>query len=428
MTDQVRVVHVHHHHRPRRRFRPVRSVWRAVGGVPGGRLVRNTVVVASVWSALHVLPGDQPWVPFADYACGQAPDGLFGEAAWVGAALVDLNTSPPDPGVIAGWMRSAGEKAGEVWAGFEHGYKTRDIPLAPLPDPDPGTVPTGNSGCGGCPGGGDVPVTATDGALKAAELALNVGLVGEPAAIAVAVAHAESGFQSIRSPMNSNGTYDHGYWQINSVHADLLGRYDWRDPADNAAMMYAISHGGTDWSPWTTFRDGAYTTHLEEARAAVAQASGSGVATVAATTQGAGITDAAGGSSQPPAVAAAAFVRDHWGYTGVIYGYSYRNIAGTNTLSEHALGLAIDVMMPLGTDADEVADYFAGPGYGPFGVVNVIHNHRIYNTGRGWHDYTGEDPHTSHVHIDFKASGGTGDVPSGNTGSGSCGVAPVSAS
>lgn len=111
------------------------------------------------------------------------------------------------------------------------------------------------------------------------------------------------------------------------------------------------------------------------------------------------------GGLGPAARAAHEFVRSNWGFTGTIGGYAYRNIAGTNQLSKHALGKAIDVMtysnMGLG---QQIADFFAGPGRGRFGVDNVIFNRRIHS-GRGWGGYSGASPHTDHPHIDFYKMG-----------------------
>lgn len=114
---------------------------------------------------------------------------------------------------------------------------------------------------------------------------------------------------------------------------------------------------------------------------------------------------------QPVAQRAEAFVRSHFRFRGTIGGFADRNIAGTNTKSKHASGLAIDVMVPLGRLADRITNYFAGAGYDLFKVDNVIHNRRIYNLGRGWHAYSGVSPHTDHVHVDFlsgAAGGGDG--------------------
>ena len=52
----------------------------------------------------------------------------------------------------------------------------------------------------------------------------------------------------------------------------------------------------------------------------------------------------------------------------------------------------------------QIADFFAGPGRGQFGVDNVIWNRRIHS-GRGWGAYRGASPHTDHPHIDFYKNG-----------------------
>jgi hypothetical protein len=85
-----------------------------------------------------------------------------------------------------------------------------------------------------------------------------------------------------------------------------------------------------------------------------------------------------------------------------IYGYSNRNIGGTNTKSDHAYGKALDIMGA----KQNIADYFAtGPGHRMFGIENTIYNRRIHNQ-RGWHAYNGSSPHTDHVHIDQYDRGG----------------------
>ncbi len=124
---------------------------------------------------------------------------------------------------------------------------------------------------------------------------------------------------------------------------------------------------------------------------------------------GAGTPNGNGGLG-PAAIAASNFVRSAFGFTGTIGGYANRNIAGTSTLSKHALGKAIDVMVysnkALG---DRIAGYFASPeGRTRFGVDNVIWNRMITNAGRGWQwgYYDGVSPHTDHPHIDFYDRGG----------------------
>lgn len=105
---------------------------------------------------------------------------------------------------------------------------------------------------------------------QVAELATAAGFKGNALLIALAVAYAESSWDAtaVGGP-NTDGTYDRGLWQINDVHkldkTRLVG-----DPAYNAAQAYRISRGGTSWTPWTTFKSGAYSRHLQRARDAAA--------------------------------------------------------------------------------------------------------------------------------------------------------------
>ena len=75
--------------------------------------------------------------------------------------------------------------------------------------------------------------------------------------IAAAVAMAESGGNP--SAVGDQGT-SIGLWQIhvptcpkNWANPDAL-----KHPGVNVQAAFAISSGGTDWQPWTTFRNGAY--------------------------------------------------------------------------------------------------------------------------------------------------------------------------
>lgn len=108
-----------------------------------------------------------------------------------------------------------------------------------------------------------------------------VGLRGEPLAIAVAIAVPESGLDPLaHNPNAATGDNSYGLWQINMISAPLdLGTARRRqfglannerlfDPAVNATAMYAISSGGTNWKPWTTYKNNKHLPHLEAARAA----------------------------------------------------------------------------------------------------------------------------------------------------------------
>ena len=87
---------------------------------------------------------------------------------------------------------------------------------------------------------------------------------------AVAIGMAESGCNPRATHTNTNGTTDTGLWQINSVHrqwtqAQLL------DPQTNAGAAWSISAGGSRWTDWVTYNNGAYRSYLGTAGAAIFQ-------------------------------------------------------------------------------------------------------------------------------------------------------------
>lgn len=49
-----------------------------------------------------------------------------------------------------------------------------------------------------------------------------------------------------------------GLWQIHVPAHPEYESADLFDPATNARAAFAISKGGRDWSPWSTFASGAY--------------------------------------------------------------------------------------------------------------------------------------------------------------------------
>lgn len=68
------------------------------------------------------------------------------------------------------------------------------------------------------------------------------------AAMAAAVAMAESGGNPQSTNSNKNGTIDRGLWQINSIHGSLSTF----DPLSNAKSAVQISNNGSTWRPWCT--------------------------------------------------------------------------------------------------------------------------------------------------------------------------------
>lgn len=117
---------------------------------------------------------------------------------------------------------------------------------------------------------------------EVARLALDAGFRADDdsAAIAVAIAKAESGFNpGVMGDVDLGGSI--GLWQVHLPSSPQHSAEDLRDPAYNARAAYAISRGGTNFNPWCTYKpsacngagNNAYARYLSEARAAVARAS-----------------------------------------------------------------------------------------------------------------------------------------------------------
>jgi len=98
---------------------------------------------------------------------------------------------------------------------------------------------------------------------------------------------------------------------------------------------------------------------------------------------------------KPHVAAAASAIANKYGIE--VQGFAARNIAGTTTLSDHALGLALDAMTSsLTTGNAIVAEYQSHPQ-----IKYIIWQRRIWSPGRGWRGYTGANPHTNHAHLSF---------------------------
>lgn len=111
------------------------------------------------------------------------------------------------------------------------------------------------------------PVAASSETLTAkdvAALALAAGFPAREIPTAVAVAHAESQINPRAiNDKNTNGSTDYGLWQINTINASVLASGDWSDPADNAAMAFAIWSQWGNWEAWATFNSGSYEQYLD---------------------------------------------------------------------------------------------------------------------------------------------------------------------
>jgi hypothetical protein len=107
------------------------------------------------------------------------------------------------------------------------------------------------------PGRVTVTTASVSGTLDCSQLeTLWEAAGGSPSAAftAAEIATAESSGRENATLVDGNGTTDRGYWQVNSVHGSL-STYD---PMGNARAAVEISDDGTNWSPWTTYRTGAY--------------------------------------------------------------------------------------------------------------------------------------------------------------------------
>lgn len=100
----------------------------------------------------------------------------------------------------------------------------------------------------------------------------------EAAIVATAIAWAESGLNpdavGDESLVDETWGPSIGLWQIRSLHAQegTSGERDrlrLKEPAFNAKSMATISAGGTNWTPWSVFKNGRYRQHLDAVRAAV---------------------------------------------------------------------------------------------------------------------------------------------------------------
>ena len=108
-----------------------------------------------------------------------------------------------------------------------------------------------------------MPSAPTASKLSRAQIADAMRKAGWPESaipIGVAVAMAESGGNPRAvNRANSNGSSDHGLFQINSIHGSLLKTGDPYNPVDNARMALKVyKDAGNSWRPWSVFKSGSY--------------------------------------------------------------------------------------------------------------------------------------------------------------------------
>lgn len=113
-------------------------------------------------------------------------------------------------------------------------------------------------------------------AVDVAKVYAQAGFTGDALVTMVAIAKGESGWnpgaQGDLSIQGGGWGPSMGLSQIRSRPSDVGGWRDPRllsDPVFNAKAAFAISNGGTNFSPWTVYSKGIYSQYVAEAKAAV---------------------------------------------------------------------------------------------------------------------------------------------------------------
>lgn len=105
-------------------------------------------------------------------------------------------------------------------------------------------------------------------------------------------------------------------------------------------------------------------------------------------------------------------VKSRFGPTTFMGAYNNRNVVGGNSKSMHAYGRAFDIGGSHST-MSQIANYLKSTAKN---IQYVIYNRKISAMGGAWRGYNGANPHTDHVHADFKAQSGggvSGSMPTG---------------
>lgn len=117
--------------------------------------------------------------------------------------------------------------------------------------------------------------------------------------------------------------------------------------------------------------------------------------------------------------------------------YNCRVIAGSNSMSLHGVGRALDIMMPtVGGDADNdlgdpIAHYLIENAE-LIGIQTIIWDHTIWRVSNSprQHEYTGSNPHVDHLHVEINLESAALGTPffDNPTGPVACeGLSPVTA-
>lgn len=98
---------------------------------------------------------------------------------------------------------------------------------------------------------------------QVAQLMRNAGFPDSAIPTGIAIAEAESSWQTGNCNPNDPNGGSFGLWQINGIHflngTSLACAFD---PQCSTNYAYQLSNGGQDWTPWGTYTSGAYQQYL----------------------------------------------------------------------------------------------------------------------------------------------------------------------
>jgi hypothetical protein len=219
------------------------------------------------------VAGEDWHLEFSDEGEAAALDGTFDEKFGIDAQGEAEEAEPESPfaGIRDRLYGTEPQDIPERVAKWQTA-KTKPVAQGPLASAgaDQGEfVPEASAGF---VGGGSIS------AGDAAKYLAAAGFRGDALVTAVAVAMGESGLQTDAvgdtSLVGGGWGPSIGLMQIRSRTAGDEAN-GWRDgsrladPVFNAQAAFALSNGGTNFSPWTVYNEGIYTKHVAEAKAAV---------------------------------------------------------------------------------------------------------------------------------------------------------------
>merc|ERR1711976_466591 len=89
-----------------------------------------------------------------------------------------------------------------------------------------------------------------------------------PIAVAIALAESSGNCGATHHNSDTHSTTDRGLWQINDYWHPECSDSCAYDCNCNAGCAASVSSGGSNWSPWSTYKTGAYQSYMSRGHAA----------------------------------------------------------------------------------------------------------------------------------------------------------------